>query len=203
MQFFWELPMYWYGKLHSIYGSTLPKIRITSKKGSNKNCSKLNFIHKNQRTHMSISPGVEIGVFVSHEHCAHWCICRVPVPAGFLAVCIPTAPVSFASFLDMIVSRYSRLVRCRSWILNWKNYVARKNISCVLGVAFACFFSLLCHASRVCVWPICDRHTSLTSRVVRPISGVEFCHLRGSDFRSTIAPLILVVVRTWCKGITS
>ncbi len=24
-------------------------------------------------------------MFVSHEHCARWCICRVPVPAGFLA----------------------------------------------------------------------------------------------------------------------
>ncbi len=39
-------------------------------------------------------------MFVSHEHCARWCICRVPVLAG----CMPTAPILFESFLDTIFS---------------------------------------------------------------------------------------------------
>ncbi len=34
----------------------LPKILITSKKASNKSCLELNFIQKNQRAHISVSP---------------------------------------------------------------------------------------------------------------------------------------------------
>ncbi len=37
-------------------GSMLPKIRIKSKKDSNKRCSKLNFVKKTLQAHMSISP---------------------------------------------------------------------------------------------------------------------------------------------------
>ncbi len=33
----------------------LPKIRITSKKASNESCSKLNFVQKSPRAHMSVS----------------------------------------------------------------------------------------------------------------------------------------------------
>ncbi len=43
-------------KLHSIYGSTLPKISIVSKKASNKNCSELNLVQKSPWVNMSISP---------------------------------------------------------------------------------------------------------------------------------------------------
>ncbi len=39
-------------------------------------------------------------VFVSHEHCARWCICRVPVPAG----CSSHCSVAFGNFQIMIVS---------------------------------------------------------------------------------------------------
>ncbi len=48
--------MYKNGKVDSFQGSTLPKIRIASKKALNKSCSKLNFIPKCPRTHMSIFP---------------------------------------------------------------------------------------------------------------------------------------------------
>ncbi len=48
--------VYYYGEVCSLWGSILPKIRITSKKASNKNCSKLNFAQKSPRAHMSISP---------------------------------------------------------------------------------------------------------------------------------------------------
>ncbi len=50
-----ELIMYRNGKLDSLYGSTLPKIRMISKKASNKSCLELNFIQKSSRVHMSIS----------------------------------------------------------------------------------------------------------------------------------------------------
>ncbi len=40
----------------SLLAWTLPKIRITSKKASNKSCLKLNFIQKSPGAHMSISP---------------------------------------------------------------------------------------------------------------------------------------------------
>ncbi len=48
-------------KLHSIQDSTLPKIRITSKKASNKSCLKLNFVQKSPKC-ICLSPaGVELG----------------------------------------------------------------------------------------------------------------------------------------------
>ncbi len=50
----WNIILYWKGKLHSI--STLPKIRIPSKKASNKSCLELNFVQKSPRAHMSIPP---------------------------------------------------------------------------------------------------------------------------------------------------
>ncbi len=37
-------------------GSMAPKIRIISKKASNKSCSELNFIQKSLQAHTSISP---------------------------------------------------------------------------------------------------------------------------------------------------
>ncbi len=46
--------MYRNGKLDSLWSSTLPEIRITSNKASNKSCSKLNFVQKSPRAHMSI-----------------------------------------------------------------------------------------------------------------------------------------------------
>ncbi len=39
-----------------IYGRTLPKIRFTSKKVSNKCCLELNFVQKCQRAYVSICP---------------------------------------------------------------------------------------------------------------------------------------------------
>ncbi len=48
--------MYKNGKVDSVWGPTLPKIRIASKTASSKSCLKLNFVQKSQRTHMSISP---------------------------------------------------------------------------------------------------------------------------------------------------
>ncbi len=44
------------GKVDSVWSSTPPKIRIGSKKASNKTCLKLNFVQKNLRAHMSIFP---------------------------------------------------------------------------------------------------------------------------------------------------
>ncbi len=38
----------------------MPKIRIPSRKASNKSCSELNFEQKSQRAHMSISPQSEV-----------------------------------------------------------------------------------------------------------------------------------------------
>ncbi len=49
------------GKVDSVWDSTQPKIRITSKKVLNKSCSKLNFVQKNPQAHLSISPRVELG----------------------------------------------------------------------------------------------------------------------------------------------
>ncbi len=43
-------------KIHSIWGSTLPKIRITWKKVSNKSCLKLKFVKKSPRALTSLSP---------------------------------------------------------------------------------------------------------------------------------------------------
>ncbi len=48
--------MYYNGDVCSLWGSTLPKVRITSKKASNKSCSKLNFAQKSPRAYTSISP---------------------------------------------------------------------------------------------------------------------------------------------------
>ncbi len=48
--------MYYNGEICSCWGSMRPKIRITSKKISNKSCSKSNFAQKCLRAHMSISP---------------------------------------------------------------------------------------------------------------------------------------------------
>ncbi len=42
------------GKVDTLLGWTLLKIRITSKKASNKSCSELNLIQKSPRVHMSI-----------------------------------------------------------------------------------------------------------------------------------------------------
>ncbi len=50
----WNIIFYWNCKLHSIYGSTPLKIRIISKKSSNKSSSKLNFVQKSSQAHMSI-----------------------------------------------------------------------------------------------------------------------------------------------------
>ncbi len=47
--------MYYNGDVCSLWGSTRPKIRITSKKASNKSCSKSNFAQKSLMVHMSIS----------------------------------------------------------------------------------------------------------------------------------------------------
>ncbi len=51
----------------------LPKIRIKSKKASNKSCLELNFVPKSLRANMSISPGLELGapkinMFESLQH---------------------------------------------------------------------------------------------------------------------------------------
>ncbi len=43
-------------EVDSVCGSMPPKIRISSKKALNKSCSKLNFIQKSSRVHMSIAP---------------------------------------------------------------------------------------------------------------------------------------------------
>ncbi len=47
--------MYWNGKANSVWGSTLPKIWIVWKNARNKSCGTLNFVHKSQWVHMSIS----------------------------------------------------------------------------------------------------------------------------------------------------
>ncbi len=47
-QYIWNLIMYKNGKLDSLWGSTMPKICISSKKASNKSCSELNFVQKSQ-----------------------------------------------------------------------------------------------------------------------------------------------------------
>ncbi len=51
----WNIIMYWNGKVDSLYGSILSKIRITSKNASNKSCSESNFVWRIQRAHMSMS----------------------------------------------------------------------------------------------------------------------------------------------------
>ncbi len=48
--------MYKNRKVDLVWGSILPKIRVASKKVLNKSYSKLNFIQKSPRTHISISP---------------------------------------------------------------------------------------------------------------------------------------------------
>ncbi len=54
-QYVWNLLMYRNGKLDSLWGSTLPKIRIFWKKASNKSCSKSNFSQKSRQAHTAIS----------------------------------------------------------------------------------------------------------------------------------------------------
>ncbi len=55
-------------KLDSLWGSALPKIRITSKKASNKSCSELNFVKK-VGGHICLSPSeVELGGFSISIH---------------------------------------------------------------------------------------------------------------------------------------
>ncbi len=44
-----------YGKLDSLWGLVIPKIRSTLKKVSNKSCSESNFVRKSSRAYMSIS----------------------------------------------------------------------------------------------------------------------------------------------------
>ncbi len=51
-----NLLMYRNGKLGLLYGSTMPKIHMISKKAFNKSCLEFNFLQKSTRTHMSISP---------------------------------------------------------------------------------------------------------------------------------------------------
>ncbi len=53
-QYVWNLIMF-NGKLDSLWGSTLPKIRMFWKKASNKSCSQSNFAQKSPWAHMSIS----------------------------------------------------------------------------------------------------------------------------------------------------
>ncbi len=48
-------------EMDSLWGSMLPKIRITSKKGLNKSSSELNLIQKSPQARMSISPTSGIG----------------------------------------------------------------------------------------------------------------------------------------------
>ncbi len=50
----WNITMQKNGKVDSLWGSTPPKIRITSKKGSYKCCLEMNFVQKSPRLHMSI-----------------------------------------------------------------------------------------------------------------------------------------------------
>ncbi len=58
----WNLIMYRNGKLGSLYGTTLPKISIISKKASNKSCLELNFIQESPQVHMFIRPRSEARV---------------------------------------------------------------------------------------------------------------------------------------------
>ncbi len=51
--------MYKNGKINTVWGYMLQKIRITSKKDLNKSYSKLNFVQKSLRSHMSIFPQSE------------------------------------------------------------------------------------------------------------------------------------------------
>ncbi len=51
---FWNIIMFKNGEVDSLWGWTLPKIRITSKRASNKSCWALNSMQKSQWTHMSI-----------------------------------------------------------------------------------------------------------------------------------------------------
>ncbi len=96
-QYVQNLIMYRNVKLDSLWGSMLPKIRITSKKGLNKSCSELNFVPKSPRVHMSISPtcgvwGLQKSVHLKSYNvqkwksplapivgetdiCAHWLFC--------------------------------------------------------------------------------------------------------------------------------
>ncbi len=53
---FQNMKMYQNGKVDSLWGSTLPKIRITSKNALNKSCSQLNFVQESQWACMYISP---------------------------------------------------------------------------------------------------------------------------------------------------
>ncbi len=55
-QYIRNLITYKNGNLDSLWGSMLRKIRITSKKASNRSCSESNFIQKSQQAHMSVSP---------------------------------------------------------------------------------------------------------------------------------------------------
>ncbi len=48
--------MYKNGQVESVWGLTLPKIRIASKKVWNISCSALNFVQKSPRAHMPIYP---------------------------------------------------------------------------------------------------------------------------------------------------
>ncbi len=48
--------MYWYGKVDTPQGSTLPQLPILLKNASNKSCWALNFVQKSKWVHMSISP---------------------------------------------------------------------------------------------------------------------------------------------------
>ncbi len=49
--------LYWNGKVDSLQGSALPKIRITSKNTSNESFWAINFIQKSQWSHMFVSTG--------------------------------------------------------------------------------------------------------------------------------------------------
>ncbi len=52
---FWNIIMYWNGKVDSLQGSMLPKISVTSKNTSNKSYWALNFVQKSRWLHKSVS----------------------------------------------------------------------------------------------------------------------------------------------------
>ncbi len=120
-------------------------------------------------------------MFVSHEHRARWCNCRVPVPAGFLAGCIPTAPISFESFLDTIISTICRPFSVR--FTSSANFLV-STASGMRTVHSVEFPPLLCHMSCVCV----SFFASLSFvRMVPGISNFWGYKVRSSENYSTCA----------------
>ncbi len=77
-------------------------------------------------------------VFVSHEHRARWCIFAVCRFRLVLAGCIPTAPISFESFLDTIISTMPPFYRAVHFIRKFFVSTA-SGIWTVCSVEFAPF----------------------------------------------------------------